>query len=289
MMLADNLRSRFFVFSLLAMCGLLLAPTVFARGTLDDLQWTNFQGPGGPSVEFRLTFVNPDQTPSEPLQGTINAQEFGAFLPDGPLVCEFTVPVMAPGETHVVVCQVEIEDLPPAPPRQDEAGNFIVVPGGPPAPPGMPGVLLVDCPESDFWVGGVDVTWTGDGGGQAIVHRGILPVCSVVGSVSYVRMETDCSSGGGVGWSFSDVCAGWTANLVTEQFAQAPNPLPSGPWTGWIELRSTQPLGSVCDFDLDLTCGIGSAEINVTGQVCNCDRAVPVDSSTWGQIKNHYR
>ncbi len=270
-------------------CGLLLAPNAGARGTLDDVQWTNFNGPGGPSVEFRLTFSNPDPTPSETLTGTVNAQDFGAFLPDGVMICEFTVPPIDPGETHVVTCVIELEDLPPSPPRQDEAGNFLVVPGGPPPPPGVPGILLFDCPETDFWAGGVDVVWSGDGGGQAIVHRGLLPVCSIAGSVSYIRMETNCDQGGGVGWSFSDLCSGWTANLVTEQFGQAPNPLPSGPWTGWIEVTSTQPLGSVCDFDVDLTCGVGSAEINVTGEVCDCDRTVPLEPATWGLIKNHYR
>jgi hypothetical protein len=281
---------RFTLVSLaLVAFGLALAARAGARGLLEDLTWENFNGPGGPAVEFRLTFINPDAAPSEPLEGTVNAQDFGAFLPDGILICEFSVPPLAQNETHVVVCQIELADLPPVPPRQDEAGNFLVVPGGPPPPPGVPGTLVFDCPVTDFWAGGVDVIWTGDGGGQVIVHRGMLPVCSVPGSVSYIRLDMDCNQGGGVGWSFSDVCAGWTANLVNEFFFQAPNPLPSGPWTGWIEVTSTQPLGAVCDFDLDLACGAGTAEINVTGQICDCDRAVPLEATSWGRIKNQYR
>jgi len=259
-----------------------------ARGTLDDVSWANFNGPGGPEVEFALTFVNPDSTPSEPLKGTINAQRFGAFLPDKSEICGFNVPSLAPGETRVVVCTVDIDDLPPVPPRLDEAGNFLIVQGGPLPPPGVPGVLVGDCPEEDFWAGGVDIVWTGDGGGQVIVHRGLLPVCAQAGAISYIRLDMDCQSGSGVSWQFANVCPGWTANLVTAQYTPAPNPLPPGPFTGYIEVFTTQNQGAVCDFDLNLLCGDATANIHVTGEVCDCNRPVAVEPSTWGRIKGMY-
>jgi hypothetical protein len=284
MHLNQRLRSAF----LAACLGVAAFSAAHARGTLDDVSWSNFNGPGGPSVEFRLTFGNPDGTPSEPLQGTVNAQEFGAFLPDVALICEFTVPSMPPGGTHVVVCTVELEDLPPAPPRFDEAGNYLIIPGGPPAPPGTPGVLVGDCPVVDFWAGGIDVIWTGDGGGQAIVHRGLLPVCARAGAISYIRLEMDCGSAGGVSWSFSNLCSGWSANLVNAQYGQAPNPLPPGPFTGYVEVFTTQNQGAVCDFDMNLLCGDATGTIHVTGEVCDCERPVAVEPATWGRIKATY-
>lgn len=282
MHLKQHLRPVFLIIAL----GLVAAGGANARGTLDDVGWTNFNGPGGPSVEFQLTFVNPDGTPSEQLEGSINAQQFGAFLPDEGLICTFTVPSIPPGGTQLVVCTIELEDLPPVPPRYDEAGNFLVVPGGPPPPPGVPGTLVGDCPEVDFWAGGVDIIWTGDGGGQAIVHRGLLPVCARAGAISYIRLQSNCGSG--ASWSFANLCPGWSANLVTSQYAPAPNPLPPGPFTGYVEVFTSQSQGAVCDFDLNMLCGDATASIHVTGEVCDCERPVAVEPSTWGRIKSTY-
>lgn len=257
--------------------------------TLDEVAWENVSGLDNTIVVFTLIFSNPAQVPSEPVEGTINAQEFGAFLPDVDLICEFSIPSLPPGETYEVECRINLGELPETPERLDAAGNRQVIGtgGAPLPPPGTPGVIIVSCPLPDFWGGGVDVEWTGDGGGQVIVHRGILPVCSGRGP-SYIFTNVGCEAPEGAAWSFSDVCPGWTPNLVTEEFGQAPNPLPPGPWTGWIAVESDLPLGEFCEFKMDLSCGIGVAEINITAEICDCDAVLPLEPATWGQIKSLY-
>jgi len=47
-------------------------------------------------------------------------------------------------------------------------------------------------------------------------------------------------------------------------------------------------LGEMCDLNLDLTCGTGIAQINVTGGDLPVRSACPVERSTWGQIKTQY-
>lgn len=254
--------------------------------SIDEVAWENRGVPPNQTVLFTIPFVNPDAETTPPTDGTLNAQEFGAFLPDTDLICEFTVPSIPPNGRVEVTCEIGLDELPGNAPRLDLAGNWLALPGSPP-PPGFPSIAVVGCPLPDYWGGGIDIIWGGNQPGQAIIHRGVLPVCQGFAS-SYIEITTNCTEGGGIGWSFSNVCPNWTANVVNSQFAPAPNPLPAGQWTGWIELTSSLPLGASCDVDLDMTCGTGIAKINVTGQVCECDRPLPLEPSTWGQIKSMY-
>jgi hypothetical protein len=275
--------------SLLALVFLVaLSVPVEARPLLsiDEVTWENRGVPPDQTVLFTLPFENPDPETTPPTQGRINAQEFGAFLPDVDLICDFTIPPIPPSGRVEVTCEIGLEELPGNSPRLDAAGNWLFLPGSP-APPGYPSIVVVGCPLEDYWGGGIDVVWEGSEPGQAIIHRGILPVCFGLG-ISYIRISTNCTDGGGISWSFSDLCPGWNANLVNSVFTQAPNPLPPGPWTGWIEVSSNLLLGETCDLDLDMTCGTGIAVINVMGQVCQCDRPVPNEPSTWGRIKSTY-
>lgn len=274
--------------SLLALVFLvaLSVPADAIRLSIDEVSWENRGVPPDQTVLFTLPFENPDPEPSPETQGQINAQEFGAFLPDSDLICEFTVPSIPPGGRVEITCEIGLDELPGNAPRLDAAGNWLSLPGSP-APPGYPSIVVVGCPLDDYWGGGIDVVWEGNEPGQAIIHRGILPVCYGLG-ISYIRVATNCTDGDGISWSFSDLCPGWSANLVNSLFIQAPNPLPPGAWTGWIELSSDRPLGEMCDLDLDLTCGTGIAQINVVGEVCQCDRPVPLEPSTWGRIKSTY-
>jgi len=269
---------------------LLLAPAAPIEArievSIDEVAWENRGVPPDQTVVFTIPFVNPDAAPTPATDGTINAQEFGAFLPDTDLICEFTIPPIPPNGRVEVVCEIRLDDLPGNAPRLDLAGNWLALPTSPP-PPGFPSVTVVGCPLPDYWGGGIDVIWEGNEPGQAIIHRGVLPVCQGFAS-SYIQISTNCTDLGGIAWSFSNLCPDWTASVVNSVFAPAPNPLPSGEWTGWIEVSSNLPLGASCDLDLDLTCGPGIAKINVTGEVCQCDRPLPLEPSTWGQIKSMY-
>jgi hypothetical protein len=254
--------------------------------SIDEVSWENRGVPPDQTVLFTVVFVNPDSEATAPAEGRINAQEFGAFLPDADLICEFSLDPIPPGGRAEIMCEIRLDELPTNAPRLDAAGNWLSLPGTPP-PPGHPEITVVGCPLPDFWGGGIDVVWEGDDPGQGIIHRGVLPICEGVSS-SYIGLTTNCSDNEQIFWSFSDVCPDWDANLVNNVFAPAPNPLPPGPWTGWIELGSDLLLGATCDLTLNMTCGNAIAEIDVSGEVCQCDRPVPLEPSTWGRIKSYY-
>jgi hypothetical protein len=249
--------------------------------TLDDIAWENLGDNPVPTVVFTATFRNEATEDSEPVDGTINAQPFGAFLPNVSLICDFHVPSLPPGATFDVVCEIDIGELPPDPDRFDIAGNRIN------PPPGTPGIRT-SCPLPDFWGGGVDVFWIGDGDVEVILHRGILPVCPGRGT-SFIRVLMDCGVPDQVGWSFSELCPGWEADLLDDNYDPAPNPLPAGPFQGWIAVSTDAPIGEVCEFNMDLTCGDAIGLIEMTGEACDCDLQVPVEPSTWGRIKNLHR
>jgi hypothetical protein len=213
--------------------------------------------------------VNNDEVPSDPVSGTLRPQPFGAFVdtPDD-LICTFEVPSLPGGGKYTVNCEIPFDLLPKDAKRllpwQGETG----------------------CDPDNFWAGGVEAAWTGDGDGIEFVHRGTLQVCPRVGP-SYIRILVDCPES--AGWFFdTKACGGgFSTDLMDFNLNEAPNPLPPGEFHGWISVDTDTevPFGETCPFSLFMTCGDITREIHVTAVTCDCDRVVPVEESTWGRIK----
>jgi hypothetical protein len=232
---------------------------------VDEVTWETF----GTNVQFTIIFVNTGSTPSEPISGEVNAQRFGAFLPNEGFICDLSVPSLQPGETFTIVCEAEPgTDIPLSaekilPWELDSVG---------------------DCPPDDFWAGNVEIAWVGDGGGNVDVHQGTLQMCPGAGN-SCIRVRIACPEA--ASWMFSEACAGWTFTLVDENFEPAPNPLPPGQFDGWICVQGdpADPVGLSCSYELQVTCGGETAIVSIVSEVCDC-LALPVEPSTWGRIKS---
>jgi hypothetical protein len=241
-----------------------VAPT--AAITLDEMSWQSFGG----NVEFEAKFVNEEPVRSGPVTGELNAQLLGGFGENVAPICGFEIPPLEPGEEYTVVCEVPLEELPPT-------AEQVVPEGG------------AGCPPDDFWSNGVDVSWIGDGGGNAVVHRGHLQICPRFGG-SFIHVLFDCEPPDGVVWSFAGDCPGFDPGLVDAKMNPVGNPLPPGEFNGWISIDGDAglPFGLECDLDLNLTCGSTTAQLRLRVMTCDCALPTPVGPSTWGEIKTRY-
>ncbi|MGD8394957.1 MAG: hypothetical protein PVF43_05740 [Candidatus Eiseniibacteriota bacterium] len=277
-------RSRYTLLALLLLFGLCILALRATAIQLEDVTWETF----GDNVQFTVVFENIEPVPSEPIAGQIDAQPFGAFVDSVSLVCDFEAPSVPPGDTYTVICTVPLGELPDVPEQVIPDGTYGSGSSSFLPPPAETDRvrLQTGCAPSDYWSGGLGVTWTGDGGGEEDFYRAALPVCSGV-VPSYIQVLMDCPSSEQVSWSFSGLCPGWSATLVNEQFEAAPNPLPAGSWIGWIRVDAIGlPIGEVCTFTMDTLCGSFPEESVVTVETCDCEPLVPVESSTWGRIKH---
>lgn len=261
-----------------ALAALLLLPTIAppiraatsAGPSLDpsDIGWQTTAG----AVQFTLRFRNPSSIdPTDVVSGAVHAQAFGVFLPDLGLLHTFDLPPIAPDSFFDVFFEVPLCDLPG---------------GCPPAPGARATLQAIPCPPFDHWDGNIDVHWNGPGGaGQVFKHVGASQVCPGRGN-SYTHVVTGCAFP--APWVIAGVCPGWSVTLVNEDLSPAPNPVPPG-WSGFIcvSANANVAVGSVCCFTVTFTCAGLPAVINMCSTTCDCP--VPVEPSTWGTIKSHYR
>jgi hypothetical protein len=264
-------------------CLAAFSPTANADVILIDATWETV----GSDVQFTLTFQNDDPLNTSP-QGTgqLSSQEFGAFLDNFGLICNFVLPPLPPLTLFDVICTVPLSSLPPS-------ATVLLPGGGGPSPPRASSQS--GCPPNFFWAGNIDVIWTaGTSGGQVQVHMANLDVCPG-GGPTYIHVIFDCPDPAGISWNFSGVCANWTATLNVSGATglpggPAPNPIPPGLFDGWIcvSANASVPVGVTCHFDLNLTCGIQPATINLWARTCDWS-SVPVEESTWGKVKALYK
>lgn len=252
------------------LAGLSLLSPPAAAISLEELSWQTFalNDLGGATVRFEARFVNNNEVASEPVTGELNPQPFGAFVGNAEgFICAFEIPSLQPLEEFTVICEIPLADLPPPADLQFPWKGS-----------------TYGCPADNFWAGGVEAFWTGDGGGVENVHRGTLLVCPRLEN-SYIRVIEECADG--ASWQFSGVCPGFTAQLVDDNFEAAPNPLPPGRFEGWIcvDADLDVPIGTTCSFDLAMTCGDQTEQLLMSVQACDCLQAVGVEPSTWGAIK----
>jgi hypothetical protein len=255
---------------------------VEANVELTDVGWETV----GTDVHFHLQFHNPDLVnPSGEVSGVLSSQPFGAFVPNNGEITTFNVPQLAPDSFFDVDYVVSLADLPPSAEQITPGGG-----GG-----GGTAAQTQGCPPNLFWAGNVDVFWSGPGGsGQVNYHLGQMQVCPG-GGPSYIHVLMDCQDPAGISWSFSGLCAGWTASLVVDDGAgnpngAAPNPIPPGFFDGWICLSAdaSVAVGAQCCFALNLNCGTQPATINVCADACIWE-PVSTEESTWGRVKALYK
>lgn len=254
-----------------------LASPSSAAISLTDVSWSTVQD----NVVFSLRFHNDDFTNSSSTADvTLSAQPFGMFVESlTPPIGTFQVPPLAPDSFFDVEYSVSLLDLPPS-------AEVIT-------PPGSGASTKAACQTDRSWAGNVDVFWTGpDGSGQSFWHAGAIEVCPQAGN-SYIHVVMDCADPAGVSWSFSGVCAGWSASLVVSSGGlpggAAPNPIPAGVFDGWICVSAdgTVTDGDMCNFNLDASCGSTPATVAMTGIACTCG-AVPSEETSWGRVKSRY-
>lgn len=248
---------------------------------LTDCSWET----NGTNVMFSLKFHNPDPAPSAPANGEMWAQPFGFFVQNTQLIQSFDIPTLAPDSFFDIFFSVSLSDLPLSAPKITPVGGS----------GGSSSAKLQGCPPDYFWAGNVDIFWGGPGGNaNANYHFGTLQICPG-GSSSYIHVFGNCPDPSGTSWSFGALCPGWSATLVTSNAmglpgGPAPNPLPPGPFDGWICVSANAGVvvGSTCCFDLTLYCGPQPAIVHMCAEACIWE-TVPVESTTWGKVKSLYR
>ena len=273
-MTAVNLRGCIVAMALLSVC---LATQASAGIVLDpeNITWTTV----GTDVEFHLRFYNPDQVTSGTVTGELRAVEFGVFLPEEEelLVGTFDIPPIEPESFFDVFFIVPMSQLPPS---AAETMETMLGSG--------PSVLNGDCNPDDHWDGNVDVWWAGPGGaGQVLAHIGTIKVCPG-GGRSFIHVVTGpCATP--IAWAIVGLCAGFNATLVNEDLTPANNPVPGG-WSGHIATTAVVGVaaGTVCCFNVNFTCGVQTATINLCATACTC-QPTAVEPTNWGAIKALYR
>lgn len=233
-----------------------------------DISWSTENG----LVTFVLPFFNDGPVLSEPMQGELWAQDFGAFLPDIMSIGPFLIEEIPPDSFFDVFVEIPFDQLPPS---ADEFYDWIHLD------------KTVNCGPDWHWDGNVDVIWGPVGGPMVQSHMGTMQVCPGYGG-SYIHLITGCN--GPTTWNFTGVCTGFTATLLDELFANATATLPPG-FTGWIKVSAvgTVPHGTTCNINLNLTCTGITVPVQLSVLACNCGTPVETEDKTWGSIKSLYR
>lgn len=226
---------------------------------LEHVSWSD----EGEGVRFCLRFRNTSlSAPSRGIHGALHAHALGHFgNPVGPLGA-FDLGSIDPGGADTATMWVPDVALPPSAPLH--------LPGGIPTLPG--------CPGGSFWAGGASVVWRVTGVSQTSADhlgRAILDVCPAAGT-SHVGVTIDCPDSAGTTWTLAAPSPGWTADLLADDAGSpgspAPNPLPPGPFPGWIAVsaETTVPSWDECTIELRLVCTQDSARILVLATACDC-------------------
>lgn len=266
--------NRFLVVLLSTLTLSLLAGSAFADVVLEDLTWRVV----GSSVEFHAFFHNTDPIQSSgPVNYSLDAQPYGAYVPSTGPICDGTIPDILPLATVEVICNAALVDLPPS--------AEVILPGG---SPGLLDLATSHCDSLIVWNGNVDVFWTPSA--NLSVHFGTMYVCPG-GGPSYIHIVMDCADPGGITWSFSALCPGFTATLFHNAGgvpgAPVVGPIPPGFFDGWICIGADATVleGAVCYPQLDLMCAGLPETITVCTEACDWTGPTPVEPTTWGEIK----
>ena len=114
----------------------------------------------------------------------------------------------------------------------------------PPETPRLPDDAGPVCPQTEAWRGSVEVAWSESGvPGGSTSRRGyaLVPVAPGDGA-SHVLLTIDGPDPAGTTWSFEEPCPAWSAELLTDAGgapgSPAPNPIPPGPFTGWVAVSA---------------------------------------------------
>jgi hypothetical protein len=239
--------------------------------SLEDVTWSS----PGSTVSFTLTFRNTNpQARSRGVYGRLHAHFFGDFPSPGPSLSSFALSSIPPSQTATVTLNVPVSSLPPSAAR--------LLPGGAPSLPG--------CVSGSTWIGGASVRWRETGVSDTTVSscsRSALSVCPASGP-SHVQVSVGCADPAGVSWTVTPLPPEWNASLVQDSGGTpglpAPNPLPPGPFAGWIsvEAASSVPAGATADVAMVLGCGSESARVIVTATACWCQDPTDVVSTVEG-------
>ncbi len=248
----------------------LLATPVVADVVVEpeDISWTTDSG----IVYFQIRFHNYEQTPSGEVSCALFAQDFGAFLPNQNEIGAYDIPPIPPDSFFDVYMDIPFDQLPP-PPEEGHPWDTLK--------------LQPYCPQDDHWDGNVDLIWTGLGGaGQVNAHLGTLQVCPTYGA-SQIHVVTGCP--GNLTYTITGVCAGFTVQLVNEDFTAAPSPLMPG-WSGHIRVwaDASVPIGTTCCFTINFNCGGVITPLILCVTACDC-APISNEDVNWGQVKSLYK
>jgi hypothetical protein len=258
--------------------GLLTGPAS-AEVIFDHMDWITIGG----TVEFHAYFRNLDtENASGPVDYELNAQPYGAFVPSTYQICAGTIPSIPAGLLHEVICSADLADLP--------ASAEVLYPGGAPSAPGLADLAAVACPPIGAWNGNVDVFFIEGVPVNVGVHYSTIYVCPGAGP-TYVHALFDCQDAGGLVWSFSNLCPGWSGSLVYDNAgspgAPVVGPIPPGFFDGWICISADASVnvGDLCSPTLDLMCGGQTATVTINAEACDWAGPTPVEKTTWGDVK----
>jgi hypothetical protein len=234
----------------------------------EDITWTTDAG----IVTFQIRFHNYEQTTSGEVSCALFAQDFGAFLPNQNEIGTYDIPPIPPDSFFDVFMDIPFDQLPP-PPEEHHPWDTVK--------------FQPYCPQDDHWDGNVDLIWNGPGGaGQINGHLGTLLVCPGYGA-SEIHVVTSCM--GNITYTVAGVCAGFTVQLVNEDYTAAPSPLAAG-WSGYIRVwaDATVPIGTVCCFTINFTCGGVTIPLTLCVTACDCG---PISNEVldWGRVKSLYK
>ncbi|MBU1073936.1 hypothetical protein KKG45_11880 [bacterium] len=235
----------------------------------EDITWTTDAG----IVTFQIRFHNPDPTAwADEVSCTLYAQDFGVFLPNQNEIGTYDVPPIPPDSFFDVFMEIPFDQLPPPP----EVHH-----------PWDPMKVQPYCTPDDHWDGNVDLIWAGPGGAGTIdSHLGTLLVCPTYGA-SEIHVVTNCVIN--MTYTITGVCAGFTVQLVNEDYTAAPSPLAAN-WSGYIRVTAdaTVPIGTVCCFTVNFTCGGSTIPLILCAEACDCG-PISNEDLDWGRVKSLYK
>jgi len=239
--------------------------TVDVSPILSATFW-NFVDPTGQTVQFTTEWTTPTSlSETSPVTATLNAQAFGAFMPDGVELGTVNVPSIPPGGSTVVSLEFPADHLPAAPET--------ILPGGGPGSGAACG--------SGNWDGSLDVRWPVSAGlDRSETHSAAIPV-QAGGTESFIAVASQCGTGAGNAAILSTMSPGFHARLLGEdRLTPAPDPLPAN-WHGYLALSADAGVadGTQSCAGLWIPCDTTSATISVCATACAWTTAVAPDVS----------
>lgn len=233
---------------------------------VDDVRWVN----AGAEVEFAVHLRNDSPAQASRIASVvIDAATLGGA--DDARIDSLDVAPLLPQGTLEVVRRVPASALP--------EGASVLVSG---EPGGVPGCIV-----GQSWRGEVRVRVAESGlpARTATGNEVELPVCPG-GAGSAVSVRVAPADSGVAAWSFSGIGPGCVASLRMDQGGlpgePAPNPLGSGDFAGWIEIRLDDGLrsGAAVPVRWSWSTAADSGAVVVLAAPCPCDDPTGVAGET---------